>query len=257
MPLFTDQLQRTVNLNDPVRRIVSVVPSQTELLHYLGLEAEVVGITKFCIHPPEWFGTKPRVGGTKQLNISAIRALQPDLVIANKEENDQEQIAVLAKEFPVWISDITTLPDAYDMILRVGIITGRASVAVTLVQAIQQQFATLHPPRIRKTAYFIWRKPWMVAASHTFIDDILQQCGMVNVFAGMTRYPTLTTAQLQSVSPELVLLSSEPFPFGATHLAELQTIFPQAEIKLVDGEMFSWYGSRLLHTAHYFSQHFT
>ncbi|HEY0272114.1 MAG TPA: helical backbone metal receptor [Chitinophaga sp.] len=257
MQHFKDQLQRTVRLAFPPRRIVSLVPSQTELLHYLELNAEVVGITKFCIHPQEWFRTRTRVGGTKQLNLEVIRSLQPDLVIANKEENEQAQIAALEKSYPVWISDIHTLPDAYDMILRVGALTGRDAPAAYLVQELQRRFAALpaaRPPR--KTAYFIWRNPWMVAAAQTFIDAMLQRCGLVNVFAGMTRYPQLTIPQLQAVQPELVLLSSEPYPFGRQHVAELQAIYPQAEIRLVDGEMFSWYGSRLLHAAEYLAQAF-
>lgn len=258
MKLFTDQLQRTVRLGFPPRRIVSLVPSQTELLHALGLDAEVVGITKFCIHPAEWFRSKTRVGGTKQLHVDIIRQLQPDLIIANKEENEQAQIEALEKEFPVWISDIQTLPEACDMMLRVGALTDRAAKAEEIVNGIMQRFAQLAVAvagtKRRRVAYFIWRNPWMVAASHTFIDHILGVYGFTNVFAKETRYPTLTTEQLRDIDCDLVLLSSEPYPFGEKHIAELQDIFPRAVIKLVDGEMFSWYGSHLLQTPGYWGR---
>src|SRR5688572_27589550 len=120
MPLFTDQTGRSITLHAPARRIVSVVPSQTELLHYLGLEQEVVGITKFCTHPDVWFRSKTRVGGTKNLNIETIRRLEPDLIIANREENVKEQVEALSQHFPVWISDINNLDDACSMIATVG-----------------------------------------------------------------------------------------------------------------------------------------
>lgn len=258
MRTFTDQLQRTVRLGFPPRRIVSLVPSQTELLHALGLEAEVVGITKFCIHPAAWFRSKTRVGGTKQLKMDIIRQLQPDLIIANKEENEQAQIEALEREFPVWVSDIQTLPDACDMMLRVGALTDRAGKAQEIVNDIMQRFAQLAVAvagtKRRRVAYFIWRNPWMVAAAHTFIDCILDRYGFTNVFAKETRYPVFTTEQLRKVDCDLVLLSSEPYPFGQQHITELHDIFPGAVIKLVDGEMFSWYGSHLLQTPGYWGQ---
>src|ERR1700741_3198050 len=108
---FIDQTGRKISIPQIPQRIISLVPSQTELLFDLGLDKEVVGITKFCVHPPEWFQTKTRVGGTKQLKIDLIKQLQPDLIIANKEENVKEQIEELEKHFPVWISDVNNLED--------------------------------------------------------------------------------------------------------------------------------------------------
>ena len=124
--LIADQMHRKIHLpRFPLRRIISLVPSQTELLYDLGLEEEVVGITKFCVHPPEWFQSKARVGGTKTIHFEKIKALQPDLIIGNKEENEREQIEALAECFPVWMSDIATLEDALDMMLRVGALVDR------------------------------------------------------------------------------------------------------------------------------------
>ena len=118
MRSVTDQTGRSITIPDSPKRIISIVPSQTELLFDLGLSDEVIGITKFCVHPEEWFRKKTRVGGTKQLNMETIRSLQPDLIVANKEENEQVQVEDIAKEFPVWISDIKTLSDAKRMILE-------------------------------------------------------------------------------------------------------------------------------------------
>lgn len=241
-----DQMGREVTFKYYPERIVSVVPSQTELLYDLGLEKEVVGITKFCVHPEEWFRNKERVGGTKKLNLDKIRALQPDLIIANKEENTQEEIETLAKEFPVWISDINNLPAAVNMIQALGQVTGMEGRANKLVEEIIQGFNDLNKAnKPRRVAYFIWRNPWMTVGNDTFIHSMIQTIGWQNVFAHETRYPELSLDQLKEYNPELVLLSSEPFPFKEQHIAEVRSVLPDAEVKLVDGEMFSWYGSRL------------
>src|SRR4051812_11307667 len=120
MTRFTDQMGNAVELEGPPSRIVSLVPSQTELLFYLGLDKEVAGITKFCIHPAEMFHSKPRVGGTKKYDFEKIRQLAPDLIIGNKEENEQKQVEELQKLYPVWMSDIRNLADALQMIRSVG-----------------------------------------------------------------------------------------------------------------------------------------
>lgn len=253
---ITDMMGRTLSINVFPQRIVSVVPSQTELLYDLGLEEEVVGITKFCIHPDAWFDTKTRVGGTKKLNIETILALKPDLVIANKEENTQADLEELATHVPVWISDIRNLDDALHMITQLGEICGKDEEAEKISQSIAADFAALQPLSTPKKAlYLIWREPYMAVNSDTFIHDMLQRCGVINLSAGFTdRYPTLSPEQLHALNPELVLLSSEPFPFSEKHAAELQRLLPKARIGLVDGESFSWYGSRLLQATPYFKQ---
>ncbi len=183
MPVYYDQLGREINLPAVPKRIISVVPSQTELLFYLGLDKEVIGITKFCIHPADKFKSTAKIGGTKQLDIEKIKALKPDLIIANKEENERSQIEALMEFCPVWISDISNLPQAIDMIERVGALVGREMEANVLSQAINQQFnnLTIQQTNLR-TAYFIWRKPYMVAGKNTFIDSMLQKCGLINAF---------------------------------------------------------------------------
>ncbi len=251
--LFTDQLHRQIILDNPPRRIVSLVPSQTELLYSLGLEKEVVGITKICVHPLTWFREKTRVGGTKNIHPDIIRQLSPDLIIANKEENLAADVELLMQEYPVWVSNIQSLEDAYDMITGIGGITDRMDTAASLVSRIKTNFSSLQPlTEAVPAAYFIWRDPWMVAGGDTFIHQMLQLCGFRNVFEALPRYPVITATQLAGSGCRRVLLSSEPYPFKGKHIAELQTILPDAHIQLVDGEMFSWYGSRLLEAPAYF-----
>lgn len=248
----TDQMGRRVVVPFPPQRIISLVPSQTELLFDLGLGERVVGVTKFCVHPTEARKTATSVGGTKNFDFEKIEALKPDLIFGNKEENYQAGIEQLAASYPVWMSDIATLPEALDMIRRVGLVTGRKEQADTLVADIAGSFQALAAPTEPiSAAYFIWRKPYMVAAAGTFIDELLQRTGFSNVFGSLGRYPEVTPEQLAAAAPQQILLSSEPYPFGDKHIAEFQAICPAAEVRIVDGELFSWYGSRLRHSAAY------
>jgi len=236
-----------------------VVPSQTELLSDLGLVDEVIGVTKFCIHPQQWFKEKARIGGTKSFNLEKIKALRPDLIIANKEENEHSQIEELTKHFPVWISDIKTLQDALQMIEQVGAITHRKEKASYMAQQIQSSFAALLPITNKSPltcAYFVWWNPVMSINSDTFIHNVIDRCGWQNVFSNRldSRYPEISDEQLISANPELILLSSEPYPFAEKHIAHFKKLLPKAQVLLVDGEMFSWYGSRLLHSAAYLTE---
>ena len=253
---YTDQMGRQVEVPFPPRRIVSLVPSQTELLFHLGLDEAVVGLTKFCVHPKEKWRSKPRIGGTKKLHLDRIAELRPDLIIGNKEENERNQIEELAKEFPVWMSDIVTLEDAFSMIKSVGELVDKQAAAGQLLTELGHLFndqtsAPVRPPI--SVAYLIWRKPWMVAASGTFIDSMLQTAGFQNVFADKTRYPEITLEELSAARPAVILLSSEPYPFQQKHFAEMEEHCRGAVLKLVDGELFSWYGSRMLLAAPYFA----
>ncbi len=247
---------REITISLPPQRIISVVPSQTELLYDLGLDQEVIAITKFCIHPERWRSTKPRIGGTKMLHIATIESMAPDLILANKEENNQEQIETLADRWPVWLSDILTFGDAVDMIHRIGAITHRVDRANELIETIEHHFSILQssPKKQRTCAYLIWWNPMMTINHQTFIHDMLDRCGLINVFADInhSRYPIISEAALQAANPEVILLSSEPFPFSEKYIALIQKIVPKAKILLVDGELFSWYGSRLIHSPHYF-----
>ena len=254
----TDQMGRAFLINEHPKKIISLVPSQTELLYSLGLEEEVIGITKFCIHPSAWFTSKTRIGGTKNANIPLIKSLGPDLIIANKEENTRNQIEDLEKIAPVWVSDIADLQQAKEMILQIGQMTGKMAAATELVANIDQRFWDLsnslaaQNKQPLKTAYLIWNNPYMAAGSDTFIHQLLKAAGCKNVFENTPRYPSTSVDDLIEKQTELVLLSSEPYPFKDSHIKKLQQAMPTAKILLVDGEYFSWYGSRLLQSPAYF-----
>jgi ABC-type Fe3+-hydroxamate transport system substrate-binding protein len=254
MPLYTDQMNRTVDIPSTPKRIISIVPSQTELLFDLGLDEEIIGITKFCAHPVDKVKRRLKIGGTKTLNISQIKKLNPDLIIGNKEENEKDQIEELMQNFPVWMSDISNLNHAVDMIRKVGQLVGRGEKSAQIASTITTSFDGL---KIRsfslKVAYLIWRKPYIVAGKGTFIDDMLKICGLKNAFDS-DRYPEIFPGQIVEANPDLVFLSSEPYPFTERHITEFQALVPDANIQLVDGELFSWYGSRLLHAPEYFKQ---
>jgi len=202
--IIKDQTGHTIELKDKPKRIISIVPSQSELLWDLGLEKELVGITKFCIHPNEMFRSVERVGGTKKLNIDKIRKLKPDLIIGNKEENEQTQIEELRKEFPVWMSDIYDLSDAFDMISSFAEITGKETKAEQLIKTIKNNFEKpdLKKFKGKKVAYFIWYDPFMVAAKNTFINHLLEKLGMINVFGYLTRYPNVNAAKIKEAAPD-------------------------------------------------------
>ena len=252
---FTDQLNRKIEIDAPPQRIVSLVPSQTELLFDLGLGGRVVGITKFCVHPKEWHQSKIRVGGTKNVNIEKVISLKPDLIIANKEENLKVDIEALEKIAPVWISDINNLETALNMIVAIGEITNTTAKSKSLVNTVNIEFEALNVSVKNKSCmYLIWQNPYMTVGADTFINDMFKYCGLENVFANKTRYPEILIAEMKEANPSLVLLSSEPYPFKQKHIDELQKHLPNAKIILVDGEMFSWYGSRLIKAAKYFNE---
>lgn len=249
-------LSKKIFFGKKYSRIISLVPSQTELLSYLGLEEEVIGITKFCVHPEKWFRNKTRVGGTKNLNLKTIDQLSPDLIIANKEENVKEQIEELAVKFDVWITDVNNLPDAIDMIMDIGKLTGQIESASVLALKIKEAFEELKndfsDKRKIPTAYFIWKDPYMIAAGDTFINDMMNHCGLENIFSEKKRYPQISLEEIKEKKCELILLSSEPYPFRQKHKEEIEKQLPGIKTELVDGEMFSWYGNRLLKSVDYF-----
>lgn len=233
------------------RRIVSLVPSQTELLYDLGLDSEVVGITRFCVHPGSWQHTKTIVGGTKNVRLDVVDGLKPDLIIANKEENTKGDVEALMKKYQVHVTDVSTLEGAYGMMTDVAKLTGKDASA--LVSQIRDSFTSLPSFAKRKALYLIWKKPWMAAGADTFISEMMRVAGCENVVLS-NRYPVLTAEHIRSLKPEVILLSSEPFPFKEEHVVELKKIVSDSKVVLVDGEMFSWYGTRMRLGADYFKQ---
>jgi ABC-type Fe3+-hydroxamate transport system substrate-binding protein len=250
----TDQLGNRLELDHWPERIVSLVPSQTELLFDLGLDDRIVGVTRFCTHPQDKVNCVTRVGGTKNFDFARIDALAPDLIIGNKEENYSEGIERLQANYPVWMSDIVDLGDALSMIAAVGALVGRPEAARSLVADIEAAFASLGSAPSGRVAYLIWRKPYMVVGGENFIDDLLKRAGFDNVFADQARYPEVSAEDLRDAQADVIMLSSEPFPFTDAHREEFQAIAPDARVLLVNGMLFSWYGSRLREIPAYLSE---
>jgi ABC-type Fe3+-hydroxamate transport system substrate-binding protein len=250
--VFIDQLSRTVEVTYPPQKIISLVPSQTELLFYLGLSDRVVGITKFCIHPAEWFASKEKIGGTKNFRFDKIEKISPDLIIGNKEENYQEGISTLEKSYPVWMSDISSLEGALAMMEGIGRLTDKEEESQKLIGEIRTAFNGLKPYPPLKVIYLIWKSPWMAAGKNTFIDSMLTKMGLGNAVSE-SRYPTITEEILQQLRPDVIMLSSEPFPFKQQQIDQVKQLVPTSKVMLVDGELFSWYGSRMLKAPAYFN----
>lgn len=231
-------------------RIISLVPSITETLFDLGLtENEIVGRTKFCIHPEEKVKKIPKIGGTKNLHIEEIEALKPDLILANKEENVKDQVEALMKNFKVMLTDVETIEDNYYLLKELGLLLKKEELAKNFNLKIYEvlQDATLE--KSIKTAYLIWKNPYMTVGGGTFIHEILSSIGLENVFKNEKRYPTISVEQLKQA--ELILLSTEPFPFNEHHLEELKAQLPEKKFLIVDGEVFSWYGTHLAKSGAY------
>ena len=253
MPSVIDQMGRRVEVPDFPQRIVSLVPSQTELLYDLGLADRVVGVTKFCIHPSHWRKEKQIVGGTKQYRFDTIASLKPDLIIGNKEENEKDAVERLAAQYPVWMSDIKDLAEALSMIEAIGQLVNCQAEARAIVNSITKGFQGIVKPQTsQKSLYLIWKRPYMAAGQDTFIHEMMFEAGFENILKA-DRYPELDIESIIALDPEVVLLSSEPYPFKEKDIQEIKTALPKADVMLVDGELFSWYGSRLMKVARYFN----
>lgn len=250
-----DQLGRKILLSSRPERIVSLVPSQTELLVDLGLSRQLVGITKFCVHPKELRSLKKIVGGTKQVHYDRIANLKPDIILCNKEENTKEMVLELEKIAPVHVSDVSDLEDSYQLIEAYGNIFNKAPLAQTMIKSIKKKADSLREMAqtrsVLKVVYLIWNRPLMAAGKNTFIDKMLGLNNLKNVVME-DRYPEVSLDVINKSDPDLVLLSSEPFPFREKHKEDFSQI--DAKLELVDGEMFSWYGSRLVKAMDYFKE---
>lgn len=260
MNTFTDQIASTHTFEATPKRIISLVPSQTELLYDLGLEESIVGITKFCVHPYHFKSTKKIIGGTKKVHTEKIRLLQPDIIIANKEENTLEIVKELSKICPVWVTDIITLEDNLKMIEDFGKLFNKRTEAQKWMDKINfahKDFINfVKDKEVLKVAYFIWANPYMVAGNNTFINEMLRLNNFQNIYENREeRYPEIIIQKMRiQGDPDLVFLSSEPFPFTDEHAFELGRFTHHAKTVFVDGEMFSWYGSRLVKAFAYFKK---
>ncbi len=263
MKTYSDQLGNSHTFESVPKRIISLVPSQTELLFDLGLEENLVGITKFCIHPYHLKSTKKIIGGTKKVHYEKIKLLQPDIIIANKEENTEEIVEELRKICTVWVTNILTIEDSLQMISDFGQLFNKRTEAQKWIDKIQfaltdfQNF--IKDKEEQKVAYFIWANPYMVAGGDNFINEMLKLNKFVNIYDNHPkyegRYPEIVIQKMRiQGDPDLILLSSEPFPFKDEHAFELGRFTHHAKTVFVDGEMFSWYGSRMAKAFDYFKK---
>ena len=240
----------------PPRRIVSLVPSITETLCHLGLADALVGITAYCLEPRALVRGKTRIGGEKDPDLAAIRALQPDLVVADIEENVREHVETLRGwEIPVWVTYPRTVAQGLAMIRELGQLTGTPVRAEAILADLEPLHAQVRATTARRRPvpvfYPIWRAPWMTISADTYIHDLLAVCGAANIFGDRpARYPTVTLDEMAARRPEVIVLPDEPFRFRRAHL---QDFAPYADvpavragrIHLVDGKPFSWHGPRV------------
>ena len=250
MRSFTDPLGRPVALVQfPPQRIVSLCPSQTELLFALGAGPRVVGRTRWCIHPQPEVSAVAAVGGTKKVSRTRVAELQPDLILGEKEENTPELIAQLEAIAPTYVTNVESVADAHTMIAQVGALVGAEAEAARLSAAIAARWQGLAPAPPLRVAYLIWRAPWMGVGASTYIHSVLTQLGLVNALATLPgRYPEIRLEQLAALGVQRVLLSSEPYAFTPAD-AEALAAELALPVDVVDGEAFSWYGARMLPAA--------
>ena len=239
-------------------KIISLVPSLTELLVTLGLEENIVGVTKFCVHPNNLKKDKVVVGGTKNIHLEKIKALQPDIILCNKEENTKEIVENCSLIATTHVSDICTIADILALIAYYGTLFSCEEKASNLTKALQDKIKDFKhfikdKPKL-KVVYFIWKNPWMVAANHTFINHLLELTKLENCYKNENRYPEISLDDLKTKKIDAVFLSSEPYPFKGKNTIDFKEVAINAKVILVNGEYFSWYGSRLLKAFDYFKE---
>lgn len=268
MKEFIDQLGRVVTIENFPKRIISLVPSFTELLFDFGLIEEIIGVTQYCIEPKEKVASITKIGGTKKLQIDLIKRLSPDLIVASKEENDKDQILQLESLFPIWIADIINFDSSIAAIKSLSEITNKVQKGEKIVEGsfnvksiIGKEFCNSMLFN-KKVLYFIWRKPYMVVGRDTYINSILEILGFRNCVLELNlsngpsnkslRYQTISEGELKTMTPDFVFLSTEPYPFHEKHFPEFMDMFPNSQIIKVRGDIFSWYGSRFYKSLDYF-----
>jgi iron complex transport system substrate-binding protein len=259
MKTLIDQIGTSHSFETAPKRIISLVPSQTELLYDLGLEDKIIGITKFCVHPYHFKSTKKIVGGTKKVHYEKIRLLNPDIIICNKEENTKEIVEQLSEICPVWVTNILTIEDNLQMITDFGQLFNCRTEAQKwndkLAYGLQDFKTFIKDIPFKKAAYFIWKNPFMVAGSDNYINELLKLNHFTNMYLDKGRYPEIEIKKMRlEGDPDVVLLSSEPYPFKEEDAFEIGRFTHHAKTVFVDGEMFSWYGTRLLKAFSYFKQ---
>src|SRR5690625_675706 len=235
---ITDHLGRTVEYSYPPKRIISIVPGITDNLYSLNLENEIVGRTRYCIYPKDKVQQAKTIGGTKRVKADQIRELEPDLIIAEKEENTKEIVEILEKEFPVYVCELQSVQDTYKIIKDLGEVTDREPEAEKLQAEIKAAFNSLPSGQGKKFAYVIWQNPYMVAGANTYITSLMEKMEFVNAFSEYEgRYPTVTEDDFRNTELDYIFLATEPFPFQEKHIKEFSEQYPEVTVMSLDGEI--------------------
>src|ERR1700730_4928405 len=254
---IVDDMGCRVEMERQPARIVSLVPSWTETLFALGFSSEVVGVTKFCVEPVAAVASIPKVGGTKNTDIAAIVKLEPELVIANAEENRREDVERMrAAGIPVFTTYPRTVPGAVESILRLGRVLGRESGAAELAKQITLAVSGIEAAlgvwsKLRLRVFCpIWKKPWMSFNADTYAHDVLRMLGYNNIYASAgERYPTVTLEEAIERRPDIVILPDEPYAFDESDVSELKSLLPPAlgrRVLIVGGRDLHWYGVHMV-----------
>lgn len=256
MKKIFDHLNRPLNYSFPPKRIVSLAPAITETLYHLSLDDEIVGRTRFCKYPENKVNNALNIGGTKDIKLERIHSLNPDLIIAEKEENTKEIVETLEKHYPVFVFEVQSITDSFRMVNDLGKLTGRQKEAHTLHDRIEVNFQQLPTIKQKRAAYMIWQRPYMVVGKNTYIQSVLDHLGFINPFVQSEgRYPVVTIDDLQNAQLDYLLLATEPFPFQEKHIEHFEEILPDVKTVIIDGEMF-WYGAKATNIAPYFQKFF-
>lgn len=255
-------------------RIVSLVPSITESLFAIGLGERVVGVTDWCVHPARELAQLPKVGGTKDAGADAIARLAPDLVIANQEENTRRVVEALdARGIPVWVTYPRSVREGARLLADLLALGAPASARREVVEPVLEAVESAEARRASapgsgpRVLCPVWRDPWMAPSADTYMHDVIELCGGVNVSAGPLpatprrarrrapeRYPQLALDEIEALAPDVVWLPDEPYAFGESDRQELARLdLPAARdgrIHLIDGTWVSWYGPRIRQALH-------
>jgi ABC-type Fe3+-hydroxamate transport system substrate-binding protein len=257
MPLSVqDAFGKSFEMAEPARRIISLIPSITEIFFTLGVEDRVVGVTKFCTEPPEGVAGKPKVGGQKNPRVDAIIDLKPDLVVANVEENRKEHVEALqAAGLNVFVTYPRTVREGIRLIRDLGVLTDASAQSEALATRCGDALAEVEQATVDRAPVRafcpIWRNPYMTINHDTFIHDMLRVCGGENIFHDYPqRYPKVTLTEMAARKPEVILLPDEPFPFGEKHLPDFDPLREVPAVRagrlhLLDGKILCWYGPRI------------
>lgn len=256
MATYIDDLHRRLEVKTAPQRIVSLVPSLTETLFTFGLGEQIVGVTNFCVEPPDKVKEKARVGGTKSFSVERVKELEPDLVIANAEENREEDIRQLLRAgLSVFMTFPRTVHGAINMMRRLADVTGAQEAARPIIAeaeaALQEARAANQGRRPLRVFCPIWRRPWMTIGQDTYMHDFLLACGGINIFADRhDRYPRIELEEMSRRIPEVIILPSEPYHFTMRHAQEFSKFahvpaVQEQRIYVLDGKHLAWYGPRI------------